>query len=241
MIALAARLPLSSAAVPVRTFLSQLALFSIAIPFALLWQHNVWLALFALAPLGVAYRLLGLPELEHRARTDERTGLMNASAFDRVVASAIEAPGGIARGRCFALFAIDIDHFKSVNDTYGHLVGDGVIARFATILSEAARYDDVAARMGGEEFALLLRDADRAAALAFAERLRERVELQKFDVDGVDVPIAITVSIGVAFFPQDGKSARDLFKIADEALYAAKRGGRNNVREKSRVEFAEAV
>jgi diguanylate cyclase (GGDEF)-like protein len=228
LITLAIAKPLSSVRVPARVFLSQFALFLIGIPFAYVWAHNVWVSLFALAPLGVAYSLLGLPELEYRARTDERTGLTNAGAFDRVVKSAIE--GAETRGHTLVLLAIDIDHFKAVNDTFGHLVGDSVIKRFAEIITEIARRDDVAARTGGEEFALLMRDADRDSAVAFAERLRARVESQAFDVDGIATPISITASIGVAVYPGDARIAHDLFAAADAALYRAKRGGRNLVR-----------
>jgi diguanylate cyclase (GGDEF)-like protein len=228
LITLAVSRPLSSVRVPARVFISQFALFLIGIPFAYVWAHNIWVSLFALAPLGVAYRLLGLPELEYRARTDERTGLTNAGAFDRVVKSAIEASDN--RGRRLVLLAIDIDHFKAVNDTFGHLVGDSVIKRFAEIITDVARRDDVAARTGGEEFALLMRDADRESAVAFAERLRQRVEAQAFDVDGIETPISITASIGVAMYPDDARVAHDLFAAADAALYRAKRGGRNLVR-----------
>jgi diguanylate cyclase (GGDEF)-like protein len=228
LITLAISRPLSSVRVPARVFLSQFALFLIGIPFAYVWAHNIWVSLFALAPLGVAYRLLGLPELEHRARTDERTGLTNAGAFDRVVASSIEAARG--RGETLVLLAIDIDHFKAVNDTFGHLVGDSVIKRFAGIIQDVARRDDVAARTGGEEFALLMHDADRDSAVAFAERLRARVEAQAFDVDGIETPISITASIGVAMYPDDAGIPHDLFAAADAALYRAKRGGRNLVR-----------
>jgi diguanylate cyclase (GGDEF)-like protein len=228
LITLAVARPLSTVRVPVRVFLSQFALFLIGIPFAYVWAHNVWVSLFALAPLGVAYRLLGLPELEYRARTDERTGLTNAGAFDRVVNSAIDVAQ--SRGQTLVLLAIDIDHFKAVNDTFGHLVGDSVIKRFAGIISEVARRDDVAARTGGEEFALLMQGADRESAVAFAERLRARVEAQAFDVDGIETPISITASIGVAVYPTDARVAHDLFAAADAALYRAKRGGRNLVR-----------
>jgi diguanylate cyclase (GGDEF)-like protein len=105
-----------------------------------------------------------------------------------------------------------------------------VIKRFAGIIKEVARRDDVAARTGGEEFALLMYDADRDSAVAFAERLRARVEAQAFDVDGIETPISITASIGVALYPDDSLVPHDLFAAADAALYRAKRGGRNLVR-----------
>ena len=220
--------PLFSTRVPARVFLSQFALFLIGIPFAYVWAHSVWISLFALAPLGVAYRLLGLPELEYRVRTDERTGLTNAGSFERAVKSAIDVAAERREG--LVLLAIDLDHFKAVNDSFGHLVGDAVLVRFATLVLEVARHDDIAARTGGEEFGLLMREADRDSAIAFAERLRARVEEERFDIDGLETPIAVTASIGVAVYPEDARVARDLFAAADAALYRAKREGRNAVR-----------
>ena len=166
LIALAAERSLGEIRVPIRGLISQLGLFLIAIPFARLWSENVWAALFALAPLGVAYRMLSLPELEYRARVDSRTGLTNAAAFDAGLERAVA--DAARRHRRVALLAIDIDHFKTINDSFGHLAGDAVIARFAEILADLARRDDVPARMGGEEFALLMCGADRADALALA-------------------------------------------------------------------------
>jgi GGDEF domain-containing protein len=173
VLALAASEPLTSIRVPGRTFVSQLTLFLIAIPFAHAWSRNVWESLFALAPLGVAYRLLALPELEHRVRVDARTGLTNAAAFDLTLDQTMTDARRRAFG--FALLAIDIDHFKTINDSFGHPIGDAVIERFAAILSDVARGDDVAARMGGEEFALLIRGVGHEGALALAERVRCRV------------------------------------------------------------------
>ena len=134
------------------------------------------------------------------------------------------------RAATLVLLAIDIDHFKGINDTYGHLVGDGVIAGFAGILAGEVRKDDVVARTGGEEFALLMQGADREAALAFAERVRERIEAHDFEGIGLAAPIKVTASIGVAFFPEDGLTTTELSRAADAALYRAKREGRNAVR-----------
>jgi diguanylate cyclase (GGDEF)-like protein len=230
LIALAANQSVASIRIPIRTVLSQFVLFLIGIPFAKLWQENVWVAIFAIAPLGVAYRLLGLPELEHRARFDARTGLANAGSFDTLLQRAVEEVEN--GGRTVALLAIDIDHFKTINDTFGHLVGDAVIARFAALLEELARSGDVAARLGGEEFAIVMRDASRTGALALAERIRQRVETERFDVDvAFGVPIRVTASIGVALSPDDGRSPQALHGAADAALYRAKQAGRNAVRE----------
>ena len=226
LLTLAARLPISNIRISLRVFFAQFALFITAVPLARLWSENMWLSIFTLTPLAVAYRLLRLPELEHRSRTDERTGLTNAVEFDRTLEIALDAAR--ERDRPAALLAIDLDYFKAVNDTYGHLAGDAVLTRFAEILAGLRRNLDVAARTGGEEFALYLDGADRTAALAFAERLRALIERETFHYDG-DVTIAITVSVGVAVFPGEARSPRELRKIADDALYLAKRSGRNRI------------
>jgi diguanylate cyclase (GGDEF)-like protein len=228
LITLAAGESIAAVRVPPGVFLSQFALFLIAVPFARMWSFNPWLSIFSLAPVVMSYRLLQLPELEYRATTDGRTGLKNAEAFDRILSDAVEA--SVSTGRDLVLLAIDIDHFKSINDTYGHLVGDGVIAGFAGILAGQVRKDDVVARTGGEEFALLMQGADRDNALAFAERVRERIEAHDFEGIGLAAPIKVTASIGVASFPEDGLTTTELSRAADAALYRAKREGRNTVR-----------
>jgi diguanylate cyclase (GGDEF)-like protein len=229
IVTLEASEPLASIRVPVRTFGSQLTLFLIAIPFAHAWSRNVWESLFALAPLGVAYRVLALPELEHRVRVDARTGLTNAAAFDLALAETVA--DARRRAATFALLAIDIDYFKQINDSFGHPIGDAVIERFAAILADVARGDDVAARTGGEEFALLVRGVEPADALALAERVRCRVAAEHFAIAGGPAqPIELTASIGVAVFPGDGASPQELYVAADAALYRAKNDGRNAVR-----------
>ena len=228
LITLAAGRSIADVRVPPGVFLSQFALFLIAVPFARMWSFSPWLSLFSLAPVVMSYRLLQLPELEYRATTDGRTGLKNAEAFDRILNDAVES--SIVTGRDLVLLAIDIDHFKAVNDTYGHLVGDVVIAGFAAILAAEVRKDDVVARTGGEEFALLMQGADRDAAVSFAERVRGRIEAHDFESVGLAAPIKVTASIGVAFFPDDGLTTTELSRAADSALYRAKREGRNAVR-----------
>ncbi len=210
--------------IPFRAFTAQFALILISVPFAWVWHQNVWLSLFALASLGAASRLLGVPELEHRARTDGMSGLINAQSFEEFLESEID---DARPAKPLALLALDIDHFKRVNDTFGHLIGDAVIAQLGAVLSRTARREDVAARTGGEEFSILLRDSDRNQAIAFAERLRRIVEAEPFTADGLDLPLSITVSIGVAIYPESGNGARALRRAADEALYAAKDAGRN--------------
>ncbi len=119
----------------------------------------------------------------------------------------------------------DIDHFKKVNDTYGHPTGDAVLKRVAAILKASARKIDIVARYGGEEFALVLEGTDRAGARQLAERIREEVGAQTFESS--KGPFKATLSLGVAVYPDDGKAKQEVIHCADQALYAAKHGGRN--------------
>jgi diguanylate cyclase (GGDEF)-like protein len=117
---------------------------------------------------------------------------------------------------------LDIDHMKRVNDTHGHPAGDRVIRFIADVLAELSRDNDTAARVGGEEFALLLAGAAGEKALAAAERVRLAVAERPLPEIG-----HVTVSLGVAACPSNAKTERELFSASDAALYAAKRGGRN--------------
>ena len=119
----------------------------------------------------------------------------------------------------------DIDHFKKVNDTYGHPTGDAVLKRVSSILKASARKIDIVARYGGEEFALVLEGTDRAGARRLAERIREEVSSQSFDSS--KGPFKATLSLGIAIYPDDGRTKQELIAGADKALYAAKHGGRN--------------
>jgi diguanylate cyclase (GGDEF)-like protein len=140
----------------------------------------------------------------------------------------------------------DIDHFKKVNDTHGHPTGDQVLKRVALILKDSARKIDIVARYGGEEFALVLEGTDRAGARQLAERIRQEVGAQTHD--SAQGPFKATLSLGVAVYPEDGKTKQELISHADQALYAAKHNGRNRtvchgdlLREKSKPTLARAA
>ncbi|MCC6624098.1 MAG: diguanylate cyclase [Deltaproteobacteria bacterium] len=130
-------------------------------------------------------------------------------------------------GRELALILFDIDHFKRINDTLGHLTGDYVLRELARLIDSRVRRDELFARYGGEEFCLVLPETTREGAMHYAEIVRRTVEEHRFFFDGHHVPV--TVSVGVAMFTPDMTKALDLVKAADEALYKAKRGGRNRV------------
>lgn len=127
-----------------------------------------------------------------------------------------------------SLLMIDLDHFKAINDRYGHLAGDHVLRHLSRTVSGILRGEDIFARYGGEEFAVVLRETTNEDAIRLAERIREMVRTTRFSHDGI--PIPVTISMGVATMYR-GKHATvdDLLKAADEALYAAKAGGRDRV------------
>ncbi len=169
--------------------------------------------------------------LEALAHTDPLTQALNRRALTLRLTSEID------RARRYnsvvTLLLIDLDHFKRVNDTYGHLTGDDALREIAALLHHAVRSVDVVARYGGEEFVVVLPETAEPGAVAFAERIRERIEQQFFAVVGSETPagLRLTASIGVATFPTPKvDSAEDLFAQADAALYRAKAEGRNRVR-----------
>ncbi len=162
-------------------------------------------------------------QTERLATTDGLTGLLNHRAFqgrlDEHLAQAQRY------GKKVSLILCDIDHFKSVNDTYGHPVGDEVLRGVAKTLGTEARQTDLVARYGGEEFAVVMPETDGGGAMVIAERIRERIG--KFVFESDQGPLKVTMSIGVATFPEDGARKAELIERADGCLYHAKRHGRN--------------
>ncbi|MDO3378915.1 diguanylate cyclase [Geoalkalibacter halelectricus] len=122
----------------------------------------------------------------------------------------------------FAVVLFDLDHFKRYNDQYGHLAGDAALKRVAETIRQSIRDYDVAARYGGEEFALLLFRVDEQQAFTICERIRACIEQTSFDLPGEKPPLRLTISGGLAFFPGDGATARELLETADQRLYKAK-------------------
>lgn len=156
--------------------------------------------------------------------TDGLTDVGNKKRLDQMVRK--EIPRAIRHSRELSLLMIDIDHFKDVNDTYGHLAGDSVLRDLANILQKRLRPDDELGRYGGEEFAAVLPETALAGAVRIAEDLRRLVESHPFMVEGEQ--IKVTVSIGVAEL-QPGMDSNAFFRSADEMLYKAKNSGRNRV------------
>ncbi|HUG52408.1 MAG TPA: diguanylate cyclase [Vicinamibacteria bacterium] len=156
---------------------------------------------------------------------DALTGLHNRRAFNEFLERAVARED--RQGGHFSLLLLDIDRFKKLNDTYGHPAGDAALRHTAQLLAHHVRKSDLAARVGGEEFAVLLASTDASGAGHLAEKVRAEVEKGRLVYDGAR--LAVTVSVGVAVWPQDGREPAALVAAADRALYAAKEGGRNRV------------
>ncbi|RMH40791.1 MAG: GGDEF domain-containing protein [Deltaproteobacteria bacterium] len=165
--------------------------------------------------------------LLHSATRDPLTGAYNRAHFAEHLRA--EARFATRHGTALSLLLFDIDHFKAINDRFGHPAGDHVLQQFALCIAQRIRCEDLFARYGGEEFAVIARGIDARGARLFAERLRAAVESMRVTYEGR--PIPVTVSVGVASAPPlDLAHENDWLDCADRALYAAKRAGRNCVR-----------
>jgi two-component system cell cycle response regulator len=134
-----------------------------------------------------------------------------------------------SRGKPIAVLVLDIDYFKSINDTHGHDCGDDVLREFALRIRKCIRNIDLACRYGGEEFVMVMPETDRAVATMVAERLRRRIASEPFSIAQGTRSIEVTISIGIAAANGADDNAAAMLKRADQALYRAKRDGRNRV------------
>ena len=157
------------------------------------------------------------------AVTDGLTGISNRQSVEKSLQ--IEFERSKRYNSPLSLILLDVDHFKDVNDTYGHQKGDEILIAFASLLKKACRANDIAARYGGEEFLMILPQSNAQGAFKIAERVRE--EMMKISFTGNESNFAVTVSCGVAEFNKDYESINKLIAAADQALYKAKNGGRN--------------
>ena len=159
-----------------------------------------------------------------KAYIDPLTGLNNRAAFDKTIEQEFE----LARrhNHTLSLMMLDIDHFKQINDNYGHIVGDAVLKSFSDCILECMRRSDTIFRYGGEEFSILLRNTHLSGAVLLAERMRKKIEEMEFNYNNIN--LTISVSIGVVEI-QQGDDCTKLIERADALLYKAKEGGRNRV------------
>ena len=164
---------------------------------------------------------------------DELTGLLTSKSFFSELRR--EAARAESEGRPFCVLMMDLDHFKEVNDSFGHLVGSQTLEEVGAVVTRALRAGDVAARFGGEEFAAFMLNADCAQGLVAAERVRAAIEEHAFPAARrgssaeIGQTLHVTISIGVAAFPADARDPIELVEMADTALYRAKQMGRNRV------------
>ncbi len=173
------------------------------------------------------YRSLSIPKLQSEARTDDKTGLWNARHIREFLDDELER----AKRTMHPLSVVmaDLDLLRVVNNKYGHLAGDQVLAEVGRLIRASIAEHHVAGRFGGEEFCIVMPDTAQDAAQQFATNLRIAVDNHRFQVSNSDDPIHVTISSGVSCFPNDGATATGLVHAADVALYQAKYHGRNRV------------
>jgi len=199
------------------------------------------LVALVLPPILVLHRAVLVRQLEEVASTDAKTGLLNVAAWRSQATRTVlhrQRSGGAA-----AVLILDLDHFKTVNDAYGHLAGDEVLAAVAAELRAGSRAQDLVGRFGGEEFVVLLRDLPPGPAgadvlFAVAERIRLQVSKLAVAVHTPDCTATVsglTVSVGGALLPTDGTTLDQVLQVADASLYSAKRAGRDRVRIAARL------
>jgi two-component system cell cycle response regulator len=164
-------------------------------------------------------------EIYRLVTTDGLTNLPNRRAFEDAMQREFSRSTRYARP--LSLLVIDIDHFKKINDVHGHLAGDAALRQFAAVLKANLRRDDIAGRMGGEEFAVLLPEIDRGGAKLAGEKVRQLTARHRFEFESAVMPL--TISVGVATRTSDDHEPIEIYRRADELLFTAKRAGRNRV------------
>lgn len=188
-----------------------------------------WLVVLIVPAMSILQRSVLVKELQEAATTDAKTGLLNAQAWHRV--ATVELERSVPTATPAALMIIDMDNFKLINDTYGHLAGDDVLKAVAGVLTDELRTYDSVGRFGGEEFVALLPKVDALDALAISDRVLQRIRDLRVKtrlLEGLEIG-DLSASIGIACHPQQGSEVEGLLHLADSALYVAKREGRDRV------------
>ena len=211
----------------ISSLLTDLVLSCLGLVVAILWQVHPWFIVPALAPLILMYQALLIPQLKHQATIDAKTGLANAGHFKTLFSAELDRATRF--NRPLAVIMADLDLLREVNNQYGHLAGDTVLAGIGQIIRQTMRDYDISGRFGGEEFALVAPETEPHMAEVLAERLRQSIADARFPVGADATEISVTMSLGVACFPRDGATMSELIHAADVAVYAAKSAGRDRV------------
>jgi diguanylate cyclase (GGDEF)-like protein/putative nucleotidyltransferase with HDIG domain len=222
-----------------QTLSADTALACLGVALADFWRADPWLVPFALTPIFLLQAALHIPQLAEEARIDAKTYLANARHFREALA--VELSRARRFGRPLSVIVADLDLLRNINNTYGHLAGDAVLTGIADILRRHVRDYDVAARFGGEEFAIVLPETSLREAWRIAERIREATATTPIWAESVRQHVTVTLSLGVASFPAHGSDPDDLLHHADVAAYHAKLRGRNRVQRASRRAMLTAV
>src|SRR4051812_37024159 len=207
---------------------TDMGLLALGVVIAGLWSLGPALVAFVVIPIVLLQRALHFPSLRQASRTDPKTGLANAAWF--LEQAEHELQRAVRFETPMSVLVADLDLLRNINNAYGHLAGDVVLIGIADVLRNEVRAYDVPSRFGGEEFAILLPNADVDEALALAERIRSRVGRERFAIPTSVEPITVTVSVGVATLGEHGNTIKELLHAADLALYRAKVEGRDRVR-----------
>ena len=197
-------------------------------------HFNIWLELvppllfatFVFITLLLVKYVIRTKDFEQQyklATTDGLTGLYNHRYFQEQLLNTLE--NSKRYGNHFSLIIIDIDDFKKFNDTFGHQCGDRVLLQVAQLLKRSVRSSDIVCRYGGEEMSIILPNINKESAIYTAEKLCKTVGTKEILYN--DKPVNVTISLGIATFPQEGFTAQEIIKVADERLYKAKANGKN--------------
>jgi len=211
----------------IETHVSEFIMLYVGAVVAVLWHSNPWMILPAVSPLALMYRTLTIPRLKQEAQTDAKTGVFNARHFDTLFRVEFERAQRFNRPLAFVM--ADLDFLRDINNVHGHLAGDAVLGRIGRVIHATVRDYDIVGRFGGEEFAIVLPETGVHDAGMLAERIRQAVAAERFEVATSTVPIGVTMSLGVACYPSHADAPTALVETADAAVYQAKATGRDRV------------
>lgn len=206
---------------------TDLALIGVGVGIAVFWTIEPLLIVLEVVPLFLFHRALHVPQLKEDAYRDAKTGLLGARRFTEILNDELERAARSSHP--LAVIMTDLDLFRNVNSTLGHLAGDEVLKAVAGVMTRTLRTTDAVGRFGGEEFVVLLRNTDAEGAARAAERVRAAVEGEAIKVTDSAEPVRVTMSLGVAAFPEPCRDVGDLVRLADVAVYRSKANGRNRV------------